>query len=199
MLIILRGHSGRTSYDESVVVGLWRRRSTGGHINRKKESPIPLIFVDPKVKINSQVYIDSVLRPLIEKYLLEVYPNQLNRLFVHHDAATSHTSAATQKFIQEMNQIHGIRFINNQEIPVKSPDASPLDFFGFGYLKQRLKVSRVTSLTGLHKKANEIWMQISIETIAKVYDSWHRRLLLIEYNQGLHIEHCKQLHKKRTN
>ena len=31
----------------------------------------------------------------------------------------------------------GVSYTSKKDIPVKTPDGSPFDFFGFGYLKQR--------------------------------------------------------------
>ncbi|UYV75579.1 hypothetical protein LAZ67_13000660 [Cordylochernes scorpioides] len=52
---------------------------------------------------------------------------------VHHDKASSHTSNKTQQFLQEMKDTLGLNFIRNSDIPVKSPNASPLDFYGFDW------------------------------------------------------------------
>ncbi|UYV60508.1 hypothetical protein LAZ67_1001355 [Cordylochernes scorpioides] len=55
----------------------------------------------------------------------------MDKVFLHHDKASSHTSNKTQQFLQEMKDTLGLNFIRNSDIPVKSPDASPLDFYGF--------------------------------------------------------------------
>ncbi|UYV76833.1 hypothetical protein LAZ67_14002137, partial [Cordylochernes scorpioides] len=93
---------------------------------------LPLIKVPSKVKVNSEFYIESVLKPVIEQ-LKDLYPGEMDKVFLHHDKASSHTSNKTQQFLQEMKDTLGLIFIRNSDIPVKSPDASPLDFYGFGY------------------------------------------------------------------
>jgi DNA-binding Lrp family transcriptional regulator len=97
---------------------------------------LPLIRVPPKAKINSEYYIKYVLKRLLEKELPKLYPGELNKVFVHHDKASSHTSIKTSEYAADLKARTGISIIDNSLIPVKSPDASPLDFFGFGYLKQ---------------------------------------------------------------
>lgn len=52
---------------------------------------IPLKFVPPKIKINGQFYVDKILKPMVKKWLPKLYPEGLCKVFVHHDAATSHT------------------------------------------------------------------------------------------------------------
>jgi hypothetical protein len=54
--------------------------------------------------------------------------------------------------------------INKDEEPVKTPDGSPLDFFGFGYLKQHLIRRRPSRLEGVWKISSEIWSSINQET-----------------------------------
>lgn len=160
--------------------------------------PIPLKFVQKNVKINSIYYCNEVLIPLVKKWLPELYPEALEKVFIHHDAATSHTSRYTTEVMKSLADDHQITFIDKEDIPIKSPDASPLDFFGFGHLKHQLKSRRPTIIQGLRKIASRLWMEIDSELIKKVFDSWHRRLLQIEYKSGHHIEHTKKIHRKRV-
>lgn len=157
---------------------------------------VPLFFVPPKAKINSQYYIDFVLRPLVENYLPKLYGRELDKIWIHHDKATSHTSAQTAQYMRDVTEATGIRFIKTEEIPVKSPDASPLDFFGFGYLKGKLKRRRVKTVAGLKRAAKEEWQRISRETVIKTYKSWQKRLKLVVSNHGRPIEGFKSLHNK---
>ncbi|UYV82957.1 CAPN1 [Cordylochernes scorpioides] len=115
---------------------------------------LPLIKVPSKVKVNSEFYIECVLKPVIEQ-LKDLYPGEMDKVFLHHDKASSHTSNKTQQFLQEMKDTLGLNFIRNSDIPVKSPDASPLDFYGFGMLKQRLFNRRPKTEAGLWKAAQE--------------------------------------------
>ena len=133
--------------------------------------------------MNSEVYIFYVLETLVHIFLPKMYPEELQRVYVHHDAAPSHTSAKTTEFLKKVSQETKITFIQASEIPVKSPDASPLDFFGFGFLKQRLRAKKATTIAGLRKVARSIWSEISTEAIINVYESWRKRLFpyLLEY------------------
>ncbi|UYV82128.1 IKK1 [Cordylochernes scorpioides] len=96
-----------------------------------------LIKVPSKVKVNSEFYIECVLKPVIEQ-LKDLYPGEMDKVFLHHDKASSHTSNKTQQFLQEMKDTLGLNFIRNSDIPVKSPDASPLDFYGFVHVVQAM-------------------------------------------------------------
>ena len=70
--------------------------------------PLPLIFVPSKAKINSNIYCKTVLHPLTEKLLPKLYAEGLHSLFVHRDAAPSHTSRITQEFMDQLSLKTGI-------------------------------------------------------------------------------------------
>lgn len=149
------------------------------------KGPLPLIRVPPKTKINANIYIDTVLKPLVEKEIPRLYGSVSCDVWIHHDAAPSHTVKKTQTYAREMKEKFGTELISNDDIPVKSPDISPLDFFGFGFLKQKLFSRRATTLDGLWKILQKLWMEIPMDLVEKVFDSWKRR--------------CRDLHKKGGN
>lgn len=159
---------------------------------------IPLAFIPLKATVNSKVYIDSVLRPLVEQHLPALYPGELHRVWVHHDGARAHTSNETRAFCEQVTETTGIRFIKKKEIPVKSPDASPLDFFGFGYLKGKLRSRRAKTLDGLKRAAREVWSEISQGLVIKVFKAWIVRAIEIVKARGHHIENVKQIHNKQV-
>lgn len=157
---------------------------------------IPLIRVPSKVKINAQFYVDYVLKPLFTEHLPKLYRNEMDKVFFHHDKASSHTSHLTTRYLEKMKAELGISYIDKEDIPVKTPDASPLDFFGFGYLKQRLGKRRARTLDGIWKISQEEWSKIDVEMIEKTFSSWKRRLRMVVEKDGEHIEQVKSIHKK---
>ena len=86
---------------------------------------VPLIRVPPKVKINSEFYIEKVLRPLLEDSVAKLYPGETHKIFIHHDQASSHTSKKTANYAEDLKARLGMTLIPNSQIPVKSPDTSP--------------------------------------------------------------------------
>ncbi|UYV70385.1 hypothetical protein LAZ67_7002806 [Cordylochernes scorpioides] len=157
---------------------------------------LPLIKVPSKVKVNSEFYIECVLKPVIEQ-LKDLYPGEMDKVFLHHDKASFHTSNKTQQFLQEMKDTLGLNFIRNSDIPVKSPDASPLDFYGFGMLKQRLFNRRPKTEAGLWKAAQEEWSNVSLSKVKEVFAAWKVRCREIAKKKGKHIEHMKKIHVRK--
>ncbi|KFM66484.1 hypothetical protein X975_13415, partial [Stegodyphus mimosarum] len=86
---------------------------------------------------------------------------------LHRDKASSHTSKSTVNFLKEMEQKTGIKAIPFTDIPSKSPDVSPMDFWAFGLLKTALSKRCPKTLTGLWKAVREEWDRIPLLTLQK--------------------------------
>lgn len=157
---------------------------------------LPLMMVPPNVKINADRFIEDVLEPLLRKGIPKFYPGEEEKVFIHHDKASSHTPRKTHAYAEEIKQNCGPTIIPNSEIPVKSPDISPLDFFGFGFLKQKMASRRAITLDGLWKVLNDEWDAIPVTLVGKVYESWKRRCRAVAKKHGYHFErtnHSKKI------
>ena len=152
---------------------------------------LPLIRVPKKVKVNAEWYISHVLVPLLETHLPRLYPGELEKVTVHHDKASSHTAKKTQDYATDLQARLGISIMKSPDIPVKSPDVSPLDFFGFGYLKRKLFQRRPTTEKGVWKVLQKEWRKVDRLAISRVYSSWKRRLRCVAKGHGKHIENTK--------
>jgi hypothetical protein len=155
-----------------------------------------LIKVPPKIKINGQTYVDNVLKPLFEKFLPEKYPNEMSKVVLHHDKASSHTCKLVQEYLKNLMMELGINYLKNNDIPTKAPDIALLDFFGFGYLKQMLFKTKVKTLSGLWKKCKELWSGIPQDMINRAFQAWKRRCRMVYNVHGNHIENTKKIHSR---
>ena len=93
---------------------------------------LPLLKLPPNVKINAQNHINFVLQPYFKKYLPKLYPNHMHKIFFPYDKASSHTANITSLYLEQQQRTYGFSFLSKKDIPVKCPDISPLDFYGFG-------------------------------------------------------------------
>lgn len=159
----------------------------------------PLFKVPGKVKINSKYYVDYVLKPLITDHLVPYFGENINRVVIHHDKAPSHVSNFTTKFLIDMEKKYGISYIFKDEIPVKGADIAPMDFFGFGTVKQELRQFKGKSEECVWKNCQSIWNGIDANTCANVLRSWKQRCRLVAKEQGGHIEHIHGLHNRLIN
>ncbi|UYV75123.1 hypothetical protein LAZ67_12002553, partial [Cordylochernes scorpioides] len=80
-----------------------------------------------------------------------------NKVWFHHDNATSHTSSSIQAYLEDLRQRTGINTIPKNRTPVKSPDSAPMDFCTFGCLKRELGKRHPRTIEGLWKVVKEEW------------------------------------------
>ncbi|CAF4004112.1 unnamed protein product [Rotaria sp. Silwood1] len=145
-----------------------------------------LRFVAPGTKINSNYYVNKVLKPFLAQDVPRLFPRRRKMKWVlHQDSAPSHTAEQTIRFLDQ-NKIH---YITPQEWMPASPDAAPMDYSIWGYLKQQLNKIHIDSLDELKKKLLSEWRKMSQTYIDKVLASWPRRVLMIYKARGSHIEH----------
>ena len=159
--------------------------------------PLQARCVPIKTKVNALYYIDNVLRPIIEKELPTLFPDDMNKIFIHHDKATSHTANQTMAFLKEMKEKYGISYQEKEDIVVKRADVSPMDFFGFGWLKTKVQSRRVKTLQGFCKAIREEWSKLSPDVCKRVYESWKVRCRVVAEQQGKVCEGRKDIHRHR--
>ncbi|OQV12441.1 hypothetical protein BV898_13317 [Hypsibius exemplaris] len=82
-------------------------------------------FVKPGAKINSEYYIQHVLKPLFKNDIRNLFPGELiNKVVSHHDSAPAHSSKITQEWLRKS----GIKFIPKEYWMGDSPDLAPWVF-----------------------------------------------------------------------
>src|SRR5277367_689971 len=104
--------------------------------------------------------------------------------------SSSHTSRSTRAFLDQMEQDTGIHYVPFTDIPVKSPDASTMDFCAFGLLKRALGSRTPRTLNGLCWKAcQEGWEKIDMAILRSSLMQWKLRCRAIVAMQGYQIDH----------
>lgn len=157
----------------------------------------PLIKVPPKVTVDSKYFVSKVLDPLIHKHLIPYYNDDIKKVTIHFDKAPSHTSNYTANYLYQMKEKYGISFVMKDDIPVKGADISPMDFFGFGFLKQQLQKSRARTAAGKWKVARKIWDEMCPKKCGNVFEAWKRRLRVVYKIDGQQCEATKEIHKRK--
>lgn len=144
--------------------------------------------VDGKAKVNAAYYQRNVLDPLFHQEIPALYGNDVANVWLHQDKASSHTAKSTTAYLTQMARETGIRTIPFSSIPVKSPDASPMDFCGFGLLKQGLGNKRPRTVEGLWKACKQVWDSIPQRVLSQSLLQWKLRCRAIARMGGKHIE-----------
>ncbi|GBM70172.1 hypothetical protein AVEN_11758-1 [Araneus ventricosus] len=139
-------------------------------------------FVQPGAKINSEYYIQKILKPFLKDDYCRLYPN--GDAVFHQDSAPSHAPRVTQKLITDQE----VQFLRPQQWMPNSPDAAPCDYFPWGNLKNKRNKRRFSTLRGLQKTIREEVKKIPQEMISRALKSWSKRCRQIYYAEGRHIE-----------
>lgn len=145
--------------------------------------------VDKNAKVNAAYYQTNVLDPIYRQDIPRLYGTASNQVWIHQDKASSHTAKSTVAYMARMATETGIRAIPFSAIPVKSPDAAPMDYCAFGLLKRALGSRRPRTVAGLWKACNEEWDRIPLVSLQRALLQWKLRCRAIVRQQGLHIEH----------
>ena len=138
-------------------------------------------FIDLGAKINSTYYIKKVL-PHYFKEMTRLYPE--GDCVFHQDSAPSHVSAKTLKFIKDSN----IAYIPPDIWLTNSPDAAPCDFFLWGYLKNRLRRRKASTIASLKKVIASEVAKVPLERVQRALKSWPGRVMKIYAAKGDQIE-----------
>ena len=105
------------------------RESWFGQVFRLKERPNFTLF--NLMHINAQYYIQNILTTFISKDAKQLYPN--GDFILYQNTAPSHAAKTTINFLMDK----GIKFITLEQWMPMSPDASPMDYFVWRYIKEK--------------------------------------------------------------
>lgn len=144
------------------------------------------LFIDPGAKISAEYYKTRVLEPFFSKEASKMYPN--GGYVFHQDSAPSHKAKSTIRWLKE----HRIAFITPEQWMPSSPDASPCDYFLWGYLKGRLNARKPRSVEGLKKAIADELRKVPLEMIRRALRAWPQRCRQIRYAGGRHIENFRK-------
>ena len=178
-------------YDRSNFIKHCREKFSKGFMvvaGYSSRGKLTIRKVASKAKINSVYFQTNIMEPIFREDVPFLYGNEASKVLIHMDKASSHTSKSSRAYYQKMENETKIRVIPFSSIPVKSPDASPMDFCGFGLLKRGLGKRRPKTIEGLWKVCKEVWEDIPQVALRKSLLQWKLRCRAIVHNRGLHIE-----------
>ena len=104
------------------------------------------------------------------------------------DGATSHTSSPALEWLKSR---FGDKIISQRtefSWSVTSPDPSPLDYFLWGFIKEKVFKSNPRIILALKQLIEEV-SSINQETLAKVINNFKKRIDLCIEKQGGHFKH----------
>lgn len=139
--------------------------------------------------LNSQRYLQFIREELGE-YLENVPLETRREMYFQQDGAPPHNAGIVSNYLQLT--FPGRWIANNGAVrwPARSPDLTPLDYFLWGYLKDKVYVRPLVDVEDLKTRIRDECRNISEETLRNVTtrELLHRAECCLEANGG-HFEH----------
>ncbi|GBN33443.1 hypothetical protein AVEN_130226-1 [Araneus ventricosus] len=97
-----------------------------------------------------------------KSYFLEDLPlSDLRNVWSQHDGAPPHKVSSVEQYIRDTFQQQIIGYGGCVEWPPRSPDLNPLDFFLWGYIKQRVYATPPPTLQELRNRITDACASVS--------------------------------------
>lgn len=143
----------------------------------------PYFFEDENV--NGKNYLKMLkeyFRPIIGRKHIH------NKILFQQDGAPAHYSTEVREWL---NLTFPDRWIGRRgaiEWSPRSPDLTPLDFFLWGYLKQKVYSKPIKDLDELRQRITDHVQLIEPEILESTFLNIEKRLVLVQENNGAHFE-----------
>ncbi|XP_070524010.1 histone-lysine N-methyltransferase SETMAR-like [Cardiocondyla obscurior] len=138
--------------------------------------------------VNAEYYSEFLLNRLND--LLEDVPlAQRLEMRFQQDGHPAHTSRLARNILREKFSEKWIGLYGPQEWPPRSPDLTPLDFFAWGYLKNKVYKNEPENAEELKQRIRDACSEIIPRTLKQVRENFMRRVAICLEKNGGHIEH----------
>lgn len=145
--------------------------------------------------IETSITSESYNRMLKEQILPAVDDiDDWGEFYFQHDGAPPHTTALNLGLLKERfgSKVIARSFPEMFDCglawPPYSPDLSPLDFFLWGYVKDKVYQENPKTLTELKNRIIELISAIPADMLQRAIGSFERRLRMVTHTAGYHIE-----------
>lgn len=110
-------------------------------------------------------------------------------IWFQQDGATAHTSLIARNWLKSRFGNKVISHHTDFPWPARSPDLSPLDFFLWSYVKEKVFSRRPNNINDLKIAVREALALIDQDTLAAVAANFEKRVELCIRQRGGHFEH----------
>ncbi|KAI6653143.1 hypothetical protein LOD99_3979 [Oopsacas minuta] len=142
----------------------------------------PLVFIDKGVKINKEVYVESILENTLKPWAGEHF-NGAHWVF-QQDSAPSHKA----KMTSESLKLNVPEFISTEEWLASSPDLNPMNFCIWSILESRVCAKPHKNVESLKFSLRREGDLISEDVLRAADDDFFKRLSLNITAEGITFE-----------
>ena len=140
----------------------------------------PYFFTDPTV--NGANYLD-----MLQTYAIPAIADIPDLVF-QQDGAPPHWSRHVRAYLDATFGDAWIGRGGPTAWPARSPDLTPLDFFFWGYVKDRVYKTAVNDIDHLKEKIQEAVRSVTADMIAATWRELRKRLVFMIEHNGDHVE-----------
>ena len=139
-----------------------------------------------EVTLTGAKYLDLLQNEIIPE-INRLFPNM--NVYFQQDGAPPHYQRDVRQYLDTTFPQRWIGRRGAIKWPARSPDLSPLDFFLWGYLKDRIYVNRPSNLNDLKDRIRLEIQGITPQMINDSIRSFEERLYHCQQTNGQHFEH----------
>ena len=145
----------------------------------------PVFF---RQNLNAQRYLE-MLQTFLSDYLDNLPLQVRANMFFQQDGASVHSTLEVRSWLTEVFPNKWIGRYSPHPWPPRSPDLTPLDFFLWGYLKQKVYEKRpFRNVDHLENTIRNCVQTITPQIIRNVHNEMHKRTIQCIENGGAHVE-----------
>lgn len=144
--------------------------------------------------LTSDIYLEFLRDELIPS-LAVLYPNEVdadipaNTVWFQQDGAPPHYGRHVREYLDEVFPMRWIGRRGTLEWPPRSPDLTPMDFFLWGYIKNKVYVTRPQDIEELKERIRTEIRRVPHEMLTNVRRHFYERLGHCQVMNGQHFEH----------
>lgn len=152
-----------------------------------KDNEIRYLIYDEK--LNSNKYLD-ILATVVEEFTDNLSLQDYRTCWYQLDGAPAHCTAEVTAALDRMFEDRWFRRLGPWNWPPRSPDITPLDFYLWGTLKEKVYQTPVHTREELENRVNQAFQDIDLQSLRKATcDGVNARILKCLEVDGQHFEH----------
>ena len=168
--------------------GKQRNSNNNAPKSMKKRQPQPCRTVKSRLWSPGKIQLPKGRLHHVWEHLRQQFHALYPKIWISNEGTRRGFTSSVWSISQKGRQT-GIRSIPFSEIPVKFPDAAPMDFCAFGLLKRALGNRRPRTVNGLWKAVLQEWERIDLAKLQRSLIQWKLRCRAIVRQHGHQIEH----------
>ena len=145
-------------------------------------SLVPSFFFNEK-SVTANIYMD-----MLELYVVPQLSDLQPTVIFQQDGAPPHWGLIVRELLDNTFPNRWIGRDGPTPWPPRSPDITPLDFFLWGYVKDRVYATHVPDLNTLRRRITDAVASITQEMLHNVWREVEYRLDVLRVTRGAHVE-----------